>query len=106
MGNCSLLLINSVEFLAASHLFLACTSLIVHFMLKMTTKALCVAEIIASMEINYRIDNVECMHGNCMQLVIVHSHIVTYISMLLVIFQFTSYNYCYLAIAVAIQFIA
>ena len=71
------MLTNSVEFSAASLLSLACTSHIVHFALKMTTVASCAAEVTAGTEINYRqIDNVERMHGSCMQSVIVHGRIV------------------------------
>ena len=89
MGNYSLLLTNSVEFLAASLLSSAWTSHIVHLALKMITMASHAAEITAGMEINYkRIDNVECIHGSCMQLFIVHGRI---ISILLVTFQITSY---------------
>ena len=43
----------------------------------MTTMASRAAEITGGMEINYkRIDNVERMHGSCMQLVIMHDHII------------------------------
>ena len=46
----------------------------------MTTMASHAAEIqtvTAGTEINYkRIDNVERMHGSCMQLVIIHDHII------------------------------
>ena len=57
----------SVEFSAAS-LSLA---------RKMTTMASHAAEITAGMEINYkRIDNFECIHGGCMQLVIVYGRII------------------------------
>ena len=77
MGDRSLLLTNSVEVLAISLLSSACPSYFVCFALTITTMALCAAEITAGKKINYkRIDNVERMHGSCMQLVIMHNHII------------------------------
>ena len=77
-SDCNLLLTITVEILTALLLLSTCTSHIVHFTLKITTMALHAAEITAGTEINPKpINSVQHMHGSCMQLIIMHGHIIT-----------------------------